>query len=166
MPKTTSTPTASRERTRLCAPVMPEAGSGAEASGERAAVSTPVSDSAASRVADPLGVVVLIASVLLAAGWTERAIAGGTTKNPSCLWHGGASASVGETGALGNYEEAGAAHLLTVLPGAPARQPDRPTVWTVTASFVGEPVGAGSRRLGSKPSMTLRRSSGPAGRPS
>src|SRR3954470_1009427 len=41
MPKTTSTPTASRERTRLCAPVRPVAGSAAASAMVRAVVSTP-----------------------------------------------------------------------------------------------------------------------------
>src|SRR3954452_19149561 len=41
MPNTTSTPTASSERTRLWAPVMPLAGSAAAWAIERAVVSTP-----------------------------------------------------------------------------------------------------------------------------
>src|SRR3712207_2971609 len=62
MPNTTSTPTASSERTRLCAPVMPVAGSAADAAIERAGVSTPVRAAAASRAADSLGVVLIGAS--------------------------------------------------------------------------------------------------------
>src|SRR4051794_5971630 len=62
MPKMTSTPTASSDRTRLCAPVMPVAGSvGAPVvrSAARTAVagrvvSTPSTAAAASRVADSL----------------------------------------------------------------------------------------------------------------
>src|SRR4051812_11305168 len=66
MPKITSTPTASRDRTRLCAPVMPVAGSAAAAETERAAVSTPARAAAASRLAasreaGSLGVVVIAA---------------------------------------------------------------------------------------------------------
>src|SRR3954464_13952038 len=41
MPKATSTPTASSERTRLCAPVMPVTGSAAASAMVRAVVSTP-----------------------------------------------------------------------------------------------------------------------------
>src|SRR4051794_41781435 len=65
MPKMTSTPTASSERTRLCAPVMPVAGStagGAVVDG-RSVVSTPARDAAASRLADSSGGVVLIAAI-------------------------------------------------------------------------------------------------------
>src|SRR3954451_15482264 len=76
MPKITSTPTASSERTRLCAPVMPVAGSGARGSG-RAVVSTPASEAAASRLADSLGVGVLIAAFLLG---LERAGSGGAVR--------------------------------------------------------------------------------------
>src|ERR1700712_2447908 len=50
MPKTTSTPTASRERTRLCAPVMPVAGSAAASAMVRAVVSTPRVAAAAASV--------------------------------------------------------------------------------------------------------------------
>src|SRR3712207_3508060 len=56
----TSTPTASSERTRLWAPVIPVAGSAAAAA-VRAVVSTPARDAAASRVACSLGVVVISA---------------------------------------------------------------------------------------------------------
>src|SRR4051794_41968192 len=65
MPKMTSTPTASSERTRLCAPVMPVAGStagGAVVDG-RSVVSTPARDAAASRLADSSGGGVLIAAI-------------------------------------------------------------------------------------------------------
>jgi hypothetical protein len=67
MPKITSTPTASRLRTRLCAPVMPVAGSvgrpvlrsSARTAVAGRVVSTPSSAAAASRVADSLvGVVI------------------------------------------------------------------------------------------------------------
>src|SRR3954454_2841598 len=111
MPKSTSTPTASSERTRLCAPVMPVAGSGAAAATERAVVSTPVRAAAASRVAASreaasreawraacsLGAMVISAfSWALRWGGAERAVWLRATKNPSCHRHGGVSASVGD----------------------------------------------------------------------
>src|SRR4051812_41035346 len=131
MPKITSTPTASRERTRLCAPVMPAAGSGTRAAG-RAAVSTPASEAAASWVADSLGGAsrggVLIAAISWAVrcagrlcGFRSRPVLARPTKNPSCRRHGGVSASGRGTDALGDYEEAaGGTHPHTVRLGGAA----------------------------------------------
>src|SRR3954449_12661727 len=76
MPKITSTPTASRERTRLCAPVMPETGSGMRAGGW-AVVSTPASEAAASWVADSLRGASRGGRVLIAAfSWAVRCAGG------------------------------------------------------------------------------------------
>src|SRR4051812_32338565 len=122
MPKITSTPTASSERTRLCAPVMPETGSGMRAAG-RAAVSTPASAAAASWVADSLGGAsrggssrgggVLIAAI----SWAVRGAGGlcgaggggdvvpGQQKTPRAAGTEGSARRSG-TDALGDYEEA------------------------------------------------------------
>src|SRR4051812_2820358 len=96
MPKTTSTPTASSDRTRLCAPVMPLTGSAAASAVVRAVVSTPSVACAAAWVgavglagagpapgagpAEVLGVaavrpgllVVLISTISLGAGGVRR----------------------------------------------------------------------------------------------
>src|SRR3712207_7542015 len=98
MPKMTSTPAASRLRTRLCAPVMPVAGSVARPvlpSPARTAVagrvvSTPSSAAAASRVADSL------VGVVIGLSWARGRTCGAAdlvdgpfrpTKNPSCHGH-------------------------------------------------------------------------------
>src|SRR4051794_26303922 len=129
MPKMTSTPTASRERTRLCAPVIPVAGPGVPA-----VVSTPASEAAASRLADSLrGDVVLIADF----SWAVRV--GGVR----CCRPGRRSSAnkkplvpqarrgqrVGRgTDALGDYEEAASGtHADTVRLGHRRRQIPRPT---------------------------------------
>src|SRR3954447_8060604 len=138
----TSTPTASSERTRLCAHVMPVAGSTAGEAGVdgRSVVSTPARDAAASRVADSSGVVVLIAGFSWRAVRCGRVCGAGGSEGPSRV--DGAnkkplvpqarrvSASVGRTDALGDYEElAGNAHPHTVRPPGRRRQPSRPTQW-------------------------------------
>src|SRR3954454_12143446 len=91
MPKATSTPTASRERTRLCAPVMPVAGSAAASAIVRATVSTPrvaaaaaslgvvgvdgagpapgVAEGPGAAALRPVLLVVLISTISLGAGW-------------------------------------------------------------------------------------------------
>src|SRR3712207_2405714 len=168
MPKTTSTPTASRDRTRLCAPVRPVSGSAAASSTERAVVSTPVSASAASRVADPLGVVLVMASpggacvmALLSAGRPGTGPGGG---RGGCLGRGaaaggrrsgpvnerppvpagteGSARRSGGTDALGDYEDqAGRAHGATVRLDDAGRQPGRPTVWDRVSSDVGQEPG-------------------------
>src|SRR5215212_9123562 len=132
MPKMTSTPTASRERTRLCAPVMPVAGSAAASATERAVVSTPARDAAASRVlasrvSCSLGVVVISAfswslQVMCRArdGRGERC-GFGQQKTPRATGTEGSARRSG-TGALGDYEavvaavekQAGARHPHTV----------------------------------------------------
>src|SRR5829696_5432577 len=141
MPKITSTPTASRERTRLCAPVMPVAGSAAAG---RAAVSTPASEAAASRVAASLpacslGVVVIggLLALLVLSGGVRGGCLLRQQKTPRATGTEGSARRSG-TGALGDYEaaqatvdeQAGARHPHTVRPRGQGRQPTRPTVWT------------------------------------
>src|ERR1700709_100539 len=129
MPKITSTPTASSERTSLCAPVIPVAGS--RAGTVRTVVSTPAREAAASRVACSLW-----GGVMSAFSWpgggAGGAAQGRATKTPSCHRHGGVSASVGATDALDDYEDerASAKHRNTLRPHARTRQPRHPTVWT------------------------------------
>src|SRR4051794_41975676 len=83
----TSTPTASSERMRLWAPVMPVAGSGAAVATEVAVVSTPVREAAASRVAAsreaPRAACSLGVVVISAFSWTLR------------LWRGGKRGGIG-----------------------------------------------------------------------
>ena len=141
----TSTPTASSERTRLCAPVMPVAGSaavGAVLAGRDAATAPRPRRGRRRRWRGGL-----------AGGGGHRGgllrrlarTAGPATKNPSCHGHGGLSASVG-TDALGDYEVAGdrrreaRAHCAPPPAGAST---SRPTQWTVTS-----PTGTGARGPG------------------
>src|SRR5690242_14963364 len=159
MPKITSTPTASRERTRLCAPVMPVAGSGTRAAGW-VAVSTPAREAAASWVADSLGV--LIAAFSWAVRWYggglfcwARPVLTPANKKPLVPQARRGQRVGQETDALGDYEEAaGRTHPHTVRPGGRRRQIPRPTQWTGRRDSVGS--AAAASRSASKPSSTSR----------
>ena len=128
MPKITSTPTASSERTRLCAPVMPVAGSAAAAATERAAVSTPASAAAASLRRRPRGGCSLGVVVISAFSWALLGVRVGrarATKNPSCHRHGGVSASVGDRRAR-RLRGCGGSRRRAGRRGAPAHCAPRP----------------------------------------
>ena len=136
----TSTPTASSERTRLCAPVMPVAGSARprRRSGRRSRRRP--ATAAASRVA-----------CLARRWWSSRRSPGpvryGCLLGRATCVPGNKKPLVPQarrgqrvgraTDALGDYEaagqrdeQAGAGHPHTVRPVGPARQPTRPTRWT------------------------------------
>ena len=155
----TSTPTASSERTRLCAPVMPVAGSAAASATDRAAVSTPARAAAASRVAVSRGrppggrAAGGVAGGVLARGGGHRgvllgladrggsAVGRGQQKTPRATGTEG-SARRSWTDALGDYEareqsaeQAGARHLHTVRLDGATRQPACPTRWTGDVHF-------------------------------
>src|SRR4051812_25974935 len=171
MPKMTSTPTASSERTRLCAPVMPVTGAGTPG---RAAVSTPDREAAASRVGDSgaasrragratgsLGVVVISGGLLgRAEGRAVPANGGCQQKTPRAAGTEGSARRSG-TGALGDYEDVAetavgeqAEHPHTVRPRRSGRQPRRPIRWTPGAGDLGcaerapSRAGVGGRRGG------------------
>src|SRR6476469_9554315 len=137
MPKITSTPTASSDRTRLCAPVMPVAGSTAAAATDRAAVSTPDRALAASRVGASRPAVSLGVVVIWAFSWAllkvrgSRFGAGSSGNKKPLVPQARRGQRVGRrTGALGEYEaaegQADARHLHTVRLGRRGRQPPRP----------------------------------------
>src|SRR3954453_22590017 len=164
MPKITSTPTASRDRTRLCAPVMPVAGSVALRPAAADTVSTPARAAAASRgAACSLGVVVIWVLLAVLNGWNGY----GQQKTPRATGTEG-SAHRSWTDALGDYEaaEAGvkelasAGHLHTVRLARRGRQPTRLTMWTSESIF------GASSIVGSKASRNAGSSRAPFGRPS
>src|SRR3954468_24914209 len=129
MPKMTSTPTASSDRTRLCAPVMPVAGSTVGPPVDRSVVSRPATEAAASRVAASRAAASLGVVVIAAVSWPcwASADAGswrrvGQQKTPRATGTEGSARRSG-TGALGDYEDAaeaavdeqaGVGHLHTV----------------------------------------------------
>ena len=170
----TSTPTASSDRTRLCAPVMPVAGSAAAVgdgagggldAGQRGGGSR-VGSRAAPRAgvaACSLGVVVISAFSWALGCWAMRAARVGPTKNPSCHRHGGVSASVGDrrarrlrgcAGSRGSRQARAPAHC---APRRPGRQPARPTRWTRGVHFRRTRAGVEQRRVEGRPAP--RRSS-------
>src|SRR5689334_2560255 len=159
MPKITSTPTASRERTRLCAPVMPVAGSGTRAAGW-VAVSTPASEAAASWVADSLGVLIAAFSWAVRRCGGRAVLLGAAGPDPAnkkpLVPQARRGQRVGQgTDALGDYEEAaGRTHPHTVRLGRYRRQMPRPTQWTARCDSVRSD--ATSSRSSSKPSTTVR----------
>src|SRR3954465_14921624 len=123
MPKITSTPTASSDRTRLSAPVMPVAGSGAAAATDRAEVSTPARALAASRVGASRPAVSLGVVVISAFSWALLGESGSSGNKKPLVPQARRGQRVGRrTGALGEYEAAraagngqvGARHLHTV----------------------------------------------------
>src|SRR6185437_9308017 len=158
--------TASRERTRLCAPVMPVAGSGTRAAGW-VAVSTPASEAAASWVADSLGVLIAAFSWAVRRCGGRAVLLGAAGPDPAnkkpLVPQARRGQRVGQgTDALGDYEEAaGRTHPHTVRPGGRRRQIPRPTQWTGSRDSVG--LAAGASRPASKPSSTSRSCSGGTG---
>src|SRR3954447_8898649 len=128
MPKTTSTPTASSDLTRLWAPVMPLTGSAAASAIVRAVVSTPRVAWAAASVGAPVRpalLVVLISTISLGAGGVRRrtpvGFSGAVTgrrpanKKPLVPMARRGGAAFGRTGALADrYEQTSARHSDTL----------------------------------------------------